>query len=243
MRDILQRQFIPEYDARLQLRFESPIAADKQHHLDVAKAAPWSLTVDEWREMQGREALPNGAGQVFMMPFNLVPSAKLEQVKQVAKAPGDDTDDLVGRVVAAVDEKALRDVLLPQHQRVVEAFGGAMLAELTDAPARAGATIRDIPIDIGFDLANPRVVHFLETECGNMIKRINRTTKDAVRATLAQGVADGESIPHLAERVASVFDAAQGYRAERIARTEVLRASNFGGYEGMIQGGVEKKSG
>ena len=73
LRSQLQERLIPEYDDRLVLDFVSPIAEDREHMLAAAKAAPWSLKVDEWRVMQGQEPLDDGAGQVHMMPLNLIP--------------------------------------------------------------------------------------------------------------------------------------------------------------------------
>jgi hypothetical protein len=70
IRQILQHFLIPDYDDRLILDYDSPVAQDKEHILKVATIAPFSLTVDEWRIMQGLLPLPDGAGQVFMKPLN-----------------------------------------------------------------------------------------------------------------------------------------------------------------------------
>lgn len=54
----------------------------------------------------------------------------------------------------------------------------------------------------------------------------NTDTIQKLEATLTQGQASGESLVKLKKRVESVFEEAKGYRAERIARTESLHASN-----------------
>lgn len=54
----------------------------------------------------------------------------------------------------------------------------------------------------------------------------NSDTIAALETTLAQGQSQGESLVKLKKRVESVFSDAMGYRAERIARTESLWASN-----------------
>jgi HK97 family phage portal protein len=73
LRSQLQERLIPEYDDRLVLDFVSPVAEDREHMLEASKAAPWSLKVDEWRVLQGQEPLDDNAGQIHMMPLNLVP--------------------------------------------------------------------------------------------------------------------------------------------------------------------------
>ena len=55
---------------------------------------------------------------------------------------------------------------------------------------------------------------------------------------LAEGFTNGESIPQLADRIETFF--ASPARAERIARTEILTASNIGAVEGYKQAGVTK---
>lgn len=70
MRQTLQHRLVPDYDDRLILDYDSPVAQDKEHILKVATIAPWSRYLDEWREMQGLLPLPDGKGQIFMKPLN-----------------------------------------------------------------------------------------------------------------------------------------------------------------------------
>lgn len=54
----------------------------------------------------------------------------------------------------------------------------------------------------------------------------NEDTLKALQKTLSEGQTAGESLTRLKKRVEDVYSEAKGYRAERIARTESLRASN-----------------
>lgn len=246
LRAVLQERLVPEFDDRLILDYESPVAEDKEYNLKVAQAAPWSMTVDEWREMQGRKPLPDGQGQVYMLPFNLYSSRTLagggqQQALEQPETPSQEGQSSEGKqqrvkqlnqedvekILAAVAIKHLYDQLLPVYQEIVAAFGQDMLDTLA--------------VGIDFDLLNPGVVYFLENEAGKYIKGINETTLKALRETLVEGVEAGESISKLAKRISVVFEDAKGRRAATIARTEVVRASNFGGWEGMRQGSVEEK--
>lgn len=71
LRSQLQERLLPLYDERLILDYVSPVEADRAHMLDAAKAAPWAMTVDEWRSLQGQEPLPDNQGQVHMVPGTL----------------------------------------------------------------------------------------------------------------------------------------------------------------------------
>ncbi len=54
----------------------------------------------------------------------------------------------------------------------------------------------------------------------------NADTIKALEKTLSEGQSAGESLVKLKKRVEAVYGDAKGYRAERIARTETLKASN-----------------
>lgn len=54
----------------------------------------------------------------------------------------------------------------------------------------------------------------------------NTDTIKALEKTLTEGQTQGESLAKLKKRVEEVYSDAKGYRAERIARTETLKASN-----------------
>ncbi|MHA1332068.1 MAG: phage portal protein, partial [Candidatus Hodarchaeales archaeon] len=88
------------------------------------------------------------------------------------------------------------------------------------------------------DLTTRTAVRFLKKEGVKFIKSANETTREKLRRTLAEGVEKGEGIPELKRRVTQVFDSAVKYRAENIARTEVIRATNFATNEAYKQSGI-----
>lgn len=77
LRAQIQERLIPQYDDRLVIDYISPVEEDRDYLLEAAKAAPWSLTVDEWRHLQGVGALDDGQGLVHMVPTNLWPTSTI----------------------------------------------------------------------------------------------------------------------------------------------------------------------
>lgn len=73
MRATLQERLIPEFDERLIANYTSPVGADEEQALEAAKAAPWALTIDEWRYKMDAPALENGAGELHMVPAGVTP--------------------------------------------------------------------------------------------------------------------------------------------------------------------------
>lgn len=82
------------------------------------------------------------------------------------------------------------------------------------------------------------VLSYLRQNSGTRIRGIEGTTLNLVRSALAEGVAAGEGTDQLARRVADSYDLFGRYRAERIARTEVVGASNLGSRAGAESTGL-----
>lgn len=59
-----------------------------------------------------------------------------------------------------------------------------------------------------------------------MATNFNDETLTRLNNTLSEGIQAGEGIGELKNRVGDVYDNIEGYRAERVARTETLKASN-----------------
>lgn len=72
----------------------------------------------------------------------------------------------------------------------------------------------------------------------NFLVNFADTVWTLVRRTLLQGMQDGESVAELSDRIRDVSDVTSG-RAERIARTEVVGASNAGAMAQMESAGLE----
>jgi len=108
---------------------------------------------------------------------------------------------------------------------------------------QAQQEIENFNFSISFDLSNPRVVEWIEKHGLDAATNINQTTKDALRATLAEGVDAGESIVDLSKRVADVYGVAKDARSNLIARTETIAASNEGALESYRQTGLKIKKG
>lgn len=92
--------------------------------------------------------------------------------------------------------------------------------------------------NIGFRLDNPRAQKFVEQQGANLISDIDSTTRRDLRKQLSEGLDVGEGIPELKDRVKNVFGKANDSRAEKIARTETIKASNAGQRLAWEQSGV-----
>ncbi|HOB89780.1 MAG TPA: phage minor head protein, partial [Candidatus Colwellbacteria bacterium] len=128
-------------------------------------------------------------------------------------------------------EKAKQDKLIVE-------MSGDMYRDNIQAGAEAVARL--LGIDASDVLATPFVIDFIKDRSFLMLS-VNKTTEDALRATLAEGVGLGEDLGQIRDRISSIYDEAQDFRAETIARTEVGAAQNFGRTAEMTNQRVEKK--
>lgn len=102
-----------------------------------------------------------------------------------------------------------------------------------------GATaLDDLSIAELFNVDDPRIVRFLEQRAQRFAQRVNETTWNALRGSLAEGIAAGEDMKGLAERVEAVMAGRIRSSKETIARTEVNGAYNGGTLAGWRQSGV-----
>lgn len=79
--------------------------------------------------------------------------------------------------------------------------------------------------DDEFNVTAP-LYRIIQNNTSKMASNFNDDTLERLNETLTQGIMDGEGIGELKQRVSDVYDNVRGYRAERIARTETLKASN-----------------
>lgn len=92
--------------------------------------------------------------------------------------------------------------------------------------------------EMAFDISNPEVQEFLDAYSIRLAEEINTTTNAALRVSVSAGYDAGETMGEIADRVAGVYDAAEGYRSLLIARTETVRGMNYAAEAVYQQSGV-----
>jgi len=91
------------------------------------------------------------------------------------------------------------------------------------------------------DFLQPKFLQWIEAFGAEMVTNVNSTTKDKLRTTLSEGIAGGESVPKLRDRVSQVMTEAKTSRAVKIARTETHNTVGAGGFETYKAANVAQK--
>ena len=103
-------------------------------------------------------------------------------------------------------------------------------------------TIASIPgINIAFDVTNPEVQKWLKSYTPKFSKELETVNVAKLRLELSEGIAAGEGIPQLTNRVNLTYENWNKVRSEAIARSETMRASNQASIEAYKQSRVVKK--
>ncbi len=251
-----QSKLIPLYpDAdRVMVDYDDPVPVDKAFALEVAKVAPFSVTVNEWRALRGAEE--EEGGDVRFVPISLVPLRGLkpkdidglDEEPEPAPAPGAAPAPKPGapKALPAPTSKATSPLRPQDIQNVLEAFRPEYVREETDPVTAAlvedfgQAAFDELGVTAGaFNASTQAVADHLQAEGATRITgMVGDTTRQAIRDELTAGVAAGEGIDPLAARMRAVFDQANKTRSVNIARTEVVRAANFGRWQGQAQTGI-----
>lgn len=261
-RGFVQERLVPEFDDRLIVEYDSPVAEDREFNQTAMQATPWAYHVDEHRALTGHEPLPDDAGQVFPRPFNLEFSTTLEGFGTPPGPPDQppDDDQETGDVADDDDDaKALDkpgdkigtkvgDKPTPAEiaDALLDDFDGDSMGNIRGVMSQTvehfgEQLLQDADIDIAFDLSDPNVTSFLDSEGAKLVTRTTKTTKAALRSTLIEGLEAGETTDELVKRIRGTMNNASATRAHTIARTETVKASNFGSHAAMEQAGVERK--
>ena len=95
-----------------------------------------------------------------------------------------------------------------------------------------------VGIDQTFDLKNPRAVDWMALHALENATSVIDTIKREVKVRLVAGLDEGLSTFQIADSIGEFFDAEVDYRAQRIARTEVVGSYAEGSLEGYRQSGV-----
>lgn len=108
--------------------------------------------------------------------------------------------------------------------------------------AGAEALTKDLKLDTAFDLKNPRAVAYIKSRGAENVKGINDTTREILRAIVADGADEGLSYTDIAKNIRDRFDMFSRARATLIAVTEVGNGYEAGNrilVDGLTEGGLE----
>lgn len=238
--DFLNERLLPMYrdyetrEGRLVFEFVNVIPDDREFTRNVMATRPAAFTDNEARvlaglpEAEGKDEYPTQAPYIGTLSVKDQDPEWARQMPRGKRNAATYAD--AQRALEALRPEPVTYRVKPVMQDGTEAWAKKALADL-------GASAK-------FDLLNPMISRYVEVDSAKRITGdVQETTRETLRLTLDEGLKAGESVDDLAVRIEDVFAAADTYRAEMIARTEVVGASNWATLESQkISGVVEKRA-
>lgn len=129
------------------------------------------------------------------------------------------------------DPNDLLDEVLTGHGRIYQ----ALVERFGEAAAKSIA--KQVGKTVAFDNGTPQLLSMVERDSVRIAESTTHTL-DGLRVNLGQGLAEGETMRDLIDRIEGEIGHT---KADRIARTEAISAANSGTIEGFRQAGVEKE--
>ena len=180
-----------------------PLAVDRDREMAALEKALVAPIVDHFTQQQDEytRSLPDSLTEAHLDGFLSAPAAAM--------------DSAFALLLGSLLFKPLQAGIAAAKEQLYLASGNTPEGNLK------------IDLSLRFDQVNPVVDSYVRSSAFTNVQGINQTTRNLLRASLAEGIRLGETVPELSSRIEAVFDAARGYRATMIARTETAQAYQY----------------
>ena len=164
--------------------------------------------------------------QALRTQFDRQRDAILNNLTTVQRAQKQRTKDYVTDLLDWSEyDEAMQKALAPYIYAVLVDAGADAMAVLGMAPSV-------------YDPFTPALRKYQQTRSTKIAKDINDETEKQLRASIIEGINEGEGTYQIRARVESVMGIASTQRADLIAQTEVAKAQSFADIEAWSQSGV-----
>jgi HK97 family phage portal protein len=264
----LNEQYLPMFpnSQNLILMPEDVVPQSKEENRMLAESGIKSgyMTINEARQIQGLEPLPEG--DVLVTP-QANPFQTLSAKKKVFSAEWKETYWRGYVTRAETYEKkmiaALKEMFSAQETEAINKLnaGAEHLIDQAEGKVQYTKLVTPILMDLykltiqnGRELIKPKphkdapedapvsesALKWLLTRIGWAAELVGEETARKLSEALAAGFAEGEGMPDIAKRVRAIFDDCSRRRSILIARTETISASAQGAIEGYKEADLEK---
>jgi HK97 family phage portal protein len=210
--------FVPVGMVPLQFANEDPAAAPADNSGKAYQMKIWNVQGKPGRIREWKAAVRMRAGfeRKLQTHFKSLFSVQKDQVviamKKHPGAPLAAIEDVIKR-----EREKMGKILATHQYGIFKAFGARVLESAKSA---------NIPeVKTSEDDFSRYLNAWIKENAFSSIDDINETTLKKLRAELAEGVAAGESIDDLADRISNAYEDFSDARSEAIAITETLSAS------------------
>jgi len=215
------------------------------------KASPVDKAVDMFiaklpkkKEMRRLStALKNVYIELFVKRFDKNEKALMKDVSKYFKDQEEEVQDNLKEEVKGLQPKEYRfkgiDDILFNDKRAITT-GISLITPYIRLFLKEGGEMADAQTGGDFNINHADSAKFIQERSKFFAETINITTREALLASIKEGIDAAEGFDQISQRITDVYKDAEAYRVERIARTEVSSALNEGAIQGYKQAGITK---
>lgn len=264
----LNEFYLPIFDKsrELEFKFEDPVPEDRERKVkEFEKAVDKWMTINEVRELEGMD--PIKGGDDLLRPLTMVPIASTYQETKETKSykdfeiAGELHNKSLNKIATAFEPKiedAAKKYFKEQEKRITGSLKSIkanisfnvetenkLLVDITfpifkELTEVEGEQALELLGEGGFEIT-PDAEMALRKNTMKFASEVNKTTRDALKKTIAEGMEAGEGIPKITERIQHIYKVADTNRANMIAQTESVRTANQADVTAWKSVGVKKK--
>jgi hypothetical protein len=148
----------------------------------------------------------------------------------------------VAKSIKTADNNQVTDILKKvryQHVKDVKKYYSDLYNLALDRFGNMALT--DVLGKASFDPTESSLQDWIYETTGEKIVAVSDETIRRVKVIITQGLAEGLSMADIALTISEIGEIATFYRAQRIAWTEIVAASNAGSFQAVLQSGVGNK--
>lgn len=234
---------------------ETPIPDDKRFKLETHTAGVnvW-MTINEVREQQGLEPIPGGDELKENQPITLQASKKVVLKKKEAEPTEAEIaegfrsrGEKINEIYAIKLKRAISKFASGQEKKVISSINAKSKAfeewlfNLRAESEAMAAILEPLLLELIAEQAKnatnfisgqefvfgPREREMVSQNIKTISGIYNQKTYEALEATITEGMANGESLVKIKERVEDAYKGPKGPQAELVARTESSRTGNL----------------
>jgi HK97 family phage portal protein len=209
---------------------DSSINQSNYRNIRQMNRKAWNLESEEQKEMYWKNLDTRRIAYInqFANRMEKLFESEADEVAKAYQAGGTEA------VFAAIEarEKDYTQLFSAMHIAIIEDFGQDTW-DLLKA--------QKPPLAKAFNPWDKLIQLWVSNRAGSMVKNVIQTTKDLVRNVIAIGQDEGLGITKIAAKIRERYSGFSRRRAEVIARTETVAASNFGSMNAAAQTGLNPK--
>lgn len=143
------------------------------------------------------------------------------------------------KILKSLPKKAIKKESILLNEKIEVAIGVKEVTPIIEKLiAEQGATAIGLVDDVVFDDKDTIILQYIKKRPATFVLGVTQTTNNIIKDILTKGIKEGLGMDEISKLISEKFTSFTKNRTKQIARSEVIRASNFASEQAYSQSGV-----